>query len=158
VNCATHPNVETELGCGRCGKPICPQCLIMTPAGQRCRDCAQLRRPPMYEVKPTTLLRAAGAAVGVGIVAGVIWYFVSGIAFLGFFIFLLAIGLGYAMARAVDLATNSKRGRAIQIIAALGIVLAYFVRNALFGFLITGDLFSVLSLAVAIFMAVSQLR
>ena len=29
VACATHPNVQTALRCGRCDTPICPKCLAM---------------------------------------------------------------------------------------------------------------------------------
>jgi len=66
MQCATHPNVETELTCGRCGTPICPRCLVMTPVGARCRDCAQLRRIPTYEIKPTFLVRGVAAAAATG--------------------------------------------------------------------------------------------
>ena len=68
VKCATHPNVETELACGRCGKPICPRCLVYTPVGARCRDCAQLRRLPTYQVPASYILRGIGAA-GAGTIA-----------------------------------------------------------------------------------------
>ena len=114
----------------------------------------------MYEVKPTTLLRAGLAAAAVGIGGGVVWWLVSGIAFLGFFIFLLAIGLGYLMARAVDRASNRKRGYTIQVIAAFGVLLAYLVRNVLLtgALVITTDIYGFLALALAIFVAVSPLR
>ena len=114
----------------------------------------------MYEIKPATLLRAGLAAAGAGVGAGVIWWLVSGVAFLGFFIFLLAIGLGYVMSRAVDRASNRKRGYAIQLIAAFGVVLAYLVRNVLFAgpLIITTDIYGFLALAIAIFVAVSPLR
>ena len=29
MQCATHPGVETELRCATCGKPICPDCLMV---------------------------------------------------------------------------------------------------------------------------------
>jgi hypothetical protein len=47
--CARSPDVETDLRCGRCDVPICPSCLIQTPVGIRCPDCA--------EVVPPRLLR-----------------------------------------------------------------------------------------------------
>src|SRR5262245_41825997 len=48
VQCARHPEVETALRCSRCDTPICPRCLIQTPVGARCRDCARLARSPVY--------------------------------------------------------------------------------------------------------------
>ena len=47
LHCAAHPQVETYLRCGRCETPICPRCLIQTPVGSRCRDCAQIRKLPI---------------------------------------------------------------------------------------------------------------
>ncbi len=38
--CAKHPNVQTALACGKCGRFICPRCITHTPLGMRCADCA----------------------------------------------------------------------------------------------------------------------
>jgi len=35
--CARHRNT-TQLTCARCGKPICPRCLVQTPVGFMCDD------------------------------------------------------------------------------------------------------------------------
>lgn len=112
----------------------------------------------MYELGPLIIARGAGAAVAVGVAAGVVWSFLP--AFLGLFVFLLAVGLGYAMAAAVGRATNRKRGYALQLVAAFGVVLAYVVRNLILGgvLLPLGDLFGYIAVAIAIFVAVSPLR
>ena len=39
--CYRHPERETKLGCGRCGKPICSSCARSTTVGYRCPDCVQ---------------------------------------------------------------------------------------------------------------------
>jgi len=48
--CYRHPNRETGLSCTECGRPICTECLRMTPVGPRCPDHAtqgsQKLRPP----------------------------------------------------------------------------------------------------------------
>ncbi|MCY4455281.1 MAG: rhomboid family intramembrane serine protease, partial [Chloroflexi bacterium] len=31
--CERHPRTETELSCGRCETPICPQCMVHAPGG-----------------------------------------------------------------------------------------------------------------------------
>ncbi|HTE87066.1 MAG TPA: hypothetical protein VK821_20335 [Dehalococcoidia bacterium] len=158
VECATHPGVETMLRCGRCGKPICPRCMVMTPGGQRCRECANLRPPPAYDVKAVIKLRAAGAAVGVGLVAGVLWSLLP--RFVGLFVFLLAAGLGYVMAEAIQRVTNRKRGYVLQITAGFGILLAYFVRNYLLHGVpvVIGDIYGYLAVAIAVMVAISPLR
>jgi hypothetical protein len=43
--CSRHPKVETGLKCGRCGTPICPRCMVYTPVGIRCPDCANTPIP-----------------------------------------------------------------------------------------------------------------
>lgn len=162
MNCLKHPSVETELACGRCGRPICTRCMVMTPSGQRCRDCANVRRPPMYEVGALFLARGIAAAIGVGLVGGFLWALIQPLlaSFLGFFILLLAMGLGYVMGEAVARATNRKRGYALQLAAAFGIVVAYFVRNLLLvgALVIPTDIFGYLSVAIGIFVAINPLR
>ncbi len=132
VFCARHPETETGLSCGRCGTPICPRCLVYTPAGTRCPDCAMLRRPPMYELKPLDYARAiaAGAVMAgplgfAGAILGSIRLFAS----FGIFIALaIGYGAGIAVAWGLDLATNRKRGTAVQVIAAATIVAAAILR------------------------------
>jgi len=41
--CYRHPGRETYLSCSDCGKPICADCSIDTPVGQKCPDCAKSR-------------------------------------------------------------------------------------------------------------------
>ena len=65
--CATHPNVETGLACGRCERFICPRCMIQTPVGSRCGDCARVRKSPVFDVTTKQYLMASVAAVGLGV-------------------------------------------------------------------------------------------
>ncbi|MCJ7491586.1 MAG: hypothetical protein MUP15_05490 [Dehalococcoidia bacterium] len=162
MQCATHPDVETELACGRCGKPICPRCLVQTPVGARCRDCAHLRRIPTYEIRPTYLLRGIAAAIAVGAAAGGVWFLVSpphGGAFAYVALF-LALGIGYATGEAVSRATNRKRGPALQGIAACGVVIAYLVRNLVDGAgpIPANDVFGYVTVGLAIVVAIGRLR
>jgi hypothetical protein len=127
VQCATHPNVETELACSRCGKPICPRCMVQTPVGARCRECAQVRRLPTYNIAPTTFGRAIAGAVGGAVALGLAWGFFNAITAL-FYGFVAGIAIGYAMGEIVSLATNRRAGPPLQAIAVAGLVLAYVVR------------------------------
>ena len=37
--CYRHPDVETGVHCTRCGRPICPDCMIPAPVGHQCPNC-----------------------------------------------------------------------------------------------------------------------
>ncbi|MFI5778448.1 rhomboid family intramembrane serine protease [Nocardia sp. NPDC051570] len=39
--CYRHPDRVTGLGCTRCGRPSCPECLRPAVVGQHCVDCVQ---------------------------------------------------------------------------------------------------------------------
>jgi hypothetical protein len=159
MQCATHPSVETELACSRCGVPICPRCLVQTDVGARCRSCANVRRVPTYDVPVLFLARGIAAAAVSGVVLGVAWHILLPFNTGFLFGFLVALGLGYAVGEAVSLAANRKRGPTLQGIAAAGVVVAYLVRNALFGDLIpANDVFGYVVVAVGIMVAIGRLR
>jgi hypothetical protein len=160
--CAAHPKVETELACSHCGKPICPRCLVQTPVGARCRECARVGRLPTYELPPPYLLRGAGAALAAGGALGVAW---SGLlsyelGFFGFIGLLLAFVIGYCVGEAVSWATNRKRGPALQVTAAGGVIASYIVRNVLEGAAAvpTNDYWGYVLVAVGVIVAVQRLR
>jgi hypothetical protein len=43
--CYKHKKELTRLTCGRCERPICTKCLVMSSAGVRCRDCSRNKVP-----------------------------------------------------------------------------------------------------------------
>ncbi|MEX2158968.1 MAG: hypothetical protein WEB04_06150 [Dehalococcoidia bacterium] len=131
MQCATHPSVETELACGKCGKAICPRCLVQTPVGARCRDCAQLRRLPQFEISPAFLARGFAAALGVGAALGAVWALLLPFSGSIFFALVVGLGVGYGAGEAVSLATNRKTGPQLQAAAVAGVVTAYIVRSAI---------------------------
>ena len=166
MQCATHPDVETELSCGRCEKPICPRCLVYTPVGARCRDCAQVKSLPMYNLGTTTLIRAALAAIVVGAGTGVVWWLFNSLTYGFIFVLLIGFALGYAIGEAVSLAANRKRGPPLQVIAVAGVIVAYIVRTGLL-FVVDGwgldelrlvDAFALLAVVFAGVIAVQRLR
>ena len=110
MQCATHPNVETELACGKCDKPICPRCLVYTPVGTRCRECANLRKLPQYDISALFLLRAAGAALVAGAGLGVVWGFLFGITG-GYFLLIAGFAVGYGVGEAISLALSNLKLR-----------------------------------------------
>lgn len=51
--CYRHPGVETRLSCSECEKPICSDCAIQGPVGQKCPDCArQVGRGRVVNARP----------------------------------------------------------------------------------------------------------
>ncbi len=167
MRCATHPSVETELACGKCGKPICPRCLFHTPVGARCRECANIRRLPTYNIPAQFMVRGALAAVIGGAALGGLWggLFSFGIGF--YFGLILGLGLGYAIGEAVSVAANRKAGPPLQAMAAGGVVIAYVVRDAVLASalhnvsirdLLTHDSFGYVVVIFAIVVAASRVR
>ena len=159
MQCARHPNVETELSCGRCETPICPRCAVFTVVGARCPACAPTRKLPQFEIGPLYLLRGGAAALAAGAGLGAVW----GVLLpgrMGFFGLLLGALLGYLIAEAVGAATNRKSGTPLQVVAAGGVIAAYLVHNLVAGneLLPANDLFGYIAVIVAGAVAISRLR
>lgn len=167
LHCSAHPHVETNLRCGKCGKPICPKCMVQTPVGARCPDCAQLRRPPQYTVSPGQYFIALGAALGLGAGLGFFWGFLSLFLPLVFYLnFIVFAGVGYAVGEVTGVAVNRKRGAGLQFVAALGVFVAFLTAQFRFvqaGFLLFSPLallnpWNWLALALGIYVAVIRLK
>jgi len=179
MRCAADPSVETYLRCGRCEKPICPRCLIQTPVGARCRDCAQLRKLPMFQVGPIDYLRAIGgglaAAIGGGFALVLLREMVpgSGLFFRGIFYVAILAAFGYGVGTAVARSTRRKQGTWLGIVAAFAVLLGlglgyavfYVVNGAnptiaiLAGFIpLFGSAWNLLALLVAMGIAFSRAR
>ena len=164
MQCATHPDVETELGCSRCGKPICPRCLVYTPVGTRCRECANVRRIPTYNMSADTFVRAAAGAVTGGLALGLAWGIFNPLTYF-FFGVIAGVAVGFGVGEIVSLATNRKAGPPLQAIAVAGVALAYLVRVALLFTVgdwifedLRTDLIGLISVAIAAFVAAGRLR
>ena len=164
MKCAAHPAIETNLRCGKCGKPICPKCLVQTPVGARCPDCARLYKLPTYRVPGIYYLRAAGTALGMAIVCGILWgilktYLLS--YFFGFFSLILAAGVGYAIGEVVSRSVNRKRGRGLATVAGIAVFTSYLVNIFSFGGIPFGPLriiFDLVGIGLGIYVAVNRLR
>lgn len=164
MKCATHPDVETNLRCNKCGTPICPRCLVYTPVGARCVECARLYRLPTFRVTGRYYLRAIGTALGLAIACGLLWGLIMGWLHLAYLNFLLASGTGYAVGEVVSLAVNRKRGNVLAIIAGTAVAISYLVNlfspwgSAWALFHLPSLVIDLLALALGIFIAVTRLR
>ncbi len=161
MKCATHPEIETNLKCGKCGKPICPKCMVQTPVGARCPDCARLYKLPTYRVSAKHYLRAVGTALGMAIVCGVVWGLIGSFVPFIFLNLLLAAGAGYAIGEVVSLSVNRKRGTGLATIAGIAVAISYLVSLLLpwgLPFGLSFHFLDLLALALGIYVAVSRLR
>lgn len=132
--CVNHPHTETLLRCSRCLDPICIKCAIRTPVGLICPKCARLSRSPLYVLAPKDYAIIAAVALAASLVAGAL---VTRAGFL--FALLLSVPAGGLIAEAVLRATR-KRGRAVQVITAVCIVLGAYGGPLLLRMLATGRL------------------
>ena len=128
--CANHPSVETYVSCSSCGKPICPDCMVQSAVGIKCRDCARMPRSAQVRLRPAKALRAVVAALAIGIVIGVVLAAVR-VGGLGFFAFFIAVGIGILVGEGTKRAAGYFRGEATGWIAAGGCLLAYVTAWAL---------------------------
>ncbi len=157
--CPRHPSVETGLACGRCETPICPRCAVFTDVGARCPVCAPRRKLPQFEISPLVGAQAIAASAAAGAALGAAWGLLLPAGF-GFFMIFLGIGIGYVVAEAVGWATNRRSGTPLLVIGALGVVVAYFVRNLVAGdgFVPANDFGGLLALLAGIVMVINRLR
>lgn len=160
MKCARHPDIETDLRCGKCLQPICPKCVVQTPVGARCPKCAALKKLPVFEISTIFYMRAIAAGLATAAVAGAIWKFMP---LGGFFLFFIALVVGYVIGEAVSLAANRKRGPGLQIIAGISVVVSYTVRSIIEapqqGFLhIFTDVYGLIALILGIIVSVGLLR
>ncbi|MDW8368253.1 MAG: hypothetical protein RMK49_20615 [Abditibacteriales bacterium] len=117
--CANHPTVSTAVTCGKCGKPICPRCMVDTPVGQRCRACG-LQRSPIYQVPLRLMLVGMAVGIGGGIIGGMIG------ARLQFFVLFLAPVIGGCVGECVSRAIKRKHSHALALVTAIAIGLGAF--------------------------------
>lgn len=124
ARCSYHPDVETELTCTECGKPICPKEMVLTPVGYKCPEHARPAKGQYTYVKPAQLAKAAAAALVVGTGGGIVLGMVR---FGGLFAGLI---WGALTAEAVRRASGGHRVLATALVAAGGIALGWLVGGA----------------------------
>ena len=165
MRCAKH-DVETFLRCGKCDKPICPDCLVVSPAGTRCRECASQKTSPLFQVPVDRLALGITVGLTVATLGGFVLASASGFGFL-----LLWAGLFYGglVGEAVLRTVYRKRGAKVEI--ASGLCTLAGALMGLLGWLQTHNLpisfimthlgmnpFYIAAIGIALFAAVSRVR
>jgi len=160
MKCAEHPDIETDLRCGRCERPICPECMVHTPVGIRCRECANLKRLPTYEVSAKQYIAAVGVGLGTAVAAGFIWAFMVKASSFILFTLLISAAIGYAIGELISLVTNRKRGIGLQAIGCISVVVCFVVFYLVVQYLFLSlfSLFMIIGLAVAVVVVIARLQ
>jgi hypothetical protein len=145
--------------CGKCDRPICVRCMIQTPVGMRCRECAQLRRLPQFDVDARLLSRSAAGGLAASVLS---WLLISYVSYLSFF---AAIAVGFAVAAAMSPLAKRRTSRPLEAVAVFvvvgGYIIARYARFALLGGLSLDRSATsgvILPLLLASFIAVLRLR
>jgi len=161
MKCATHSDVETNLKCGKCERPVCPKCFVQTPVGARCRDCAGMAKLPTFNISTPYFLRAIAVGLGMAVVCGIIWSIIEKYVPLFSFNLLLAPAAGYAIGEVVGLAVNRKRGLRLAVVGGVSVAASYFVTYIFLGGPTQGlfnIIYHLVALVLGIFVAVTRLR
>ena len=120
--CYRHPDRETLIRCGRCGRPVCIQCQVRHPVGIRCKECAQIRKDPLTTLTPTQYLLAFVSALGASIVGGFIAPYLGLL-----FAFFIGPLIGGGIAEFVGRIIGYKRGLPLAVIVSVCIVLGVVI-------------------------------
>jgi hypothetical protein len=170
MKCAYHPNVETNLRCGKCDKPICPKCMVQTPVGARCPDCAGLDKLPTFRVSTRYYLIAAGTALGMAIACGAAWGLIEWLVPVFSLNILLAPAAGYAIGEVTSLAVNRKRGTGLAVVGGIAAAVSYIFSLLAISLLagiafhqalpvsIFSVIYHIIAVGLGIFLAVTRLR
>ena len=123
--CPVHPDRETYLRCAECNRPICDKCMVQTPVGTKCPDCARHRGRTAGRAQPIYYIRAAATGMGAAAVGG----FVLGLlrSTVPFGMIILAFLAGIGMGEVVSRAARRQTGRNFQIIAGIAAALMFFL-------------------------------
>ena len=123
MKCDLHPDVETNISCSNCGRPVCPKCMVYTPVGIKCPDCARQRGRAVAGPRPIYYLRAAGAGLISGPIGGVLLGLV--VRMVPFGGLLLVLFLGMAFGEIISRAARRNTGLGLQVIAGGTAALAF---------------------------------
>ncbi|GEM_PF-6882683 len=150
--CNSEWHLSSQLSCGRCERTICPDCLIHTPGGTRCRTCAEMRKAPAYELKLFHYVVAITSSTSMAPIMGYAMFLfvpVLGFNFISMIIaFILGLTIGTLHATIISKVTRGKKGKSLQLITVASILCTIFIRYLLVDFdqrIIESDIISPLA-------------
>ena len=170
-NCLRHPNVPSNLRCGRCGDLICPQCMIQSPVGARCPDCAIIGQAPIFRANSreltTTIILSAVSALVFGTAYALIVWLLWNLPFnfqIGNVVASLIVGLaGVPVGEFVRKVGKYKLDNRLRYIAAFTMFFAWLIGINIATLLgLPGGLFTniiaLVGLAIGVYIAMNRVR
>jgi hypothetical protein len=125
--CANHPGRMTMITCTHCGKPLCPDCMVYSAVGIKCKECATMPRSTRVTLKSNKFLLAIAAGLGIATALGFAYYYILGsISFFIVFIFVSA-GIGYLVGEVVSRTSGRYHGLKTAITAAACTMWAFLI-------------------------------
>jgi hypothetical protein len=115
--CAVHTDKEATLRCIRCDRYMCSQCIVQSPVGYICRECARRHDDKFYNAAssdPAVIFLVCAALTGIG--AGII----SATGFPIFFLLIFGLPVGGFIGTMALRATQKRRGRNSQWVGVIG--------------------------------------
>jgi hypothetical protein len=139
--------------------------MVETPVGARCKDCADIKKIPVYSVSGIYYLRAVGAGLGAGIAIGLIWGLIELYLPWNFLNLVLAAGAGWLIGEAVSRSVNRKRTIGLAFIGGFAVLIAVaivptmeLIRLGFLNYSWTRVIFSLLGAGIGMYMAVNRLH
>ena len=133
------------MSCATCERPICTDCMVYTPVGIKCPECARMPRSALVRLKPDRAARAIAAAFFGGLAMGLGILILQGFGL--FFALILGWLIGIGMGELVLWASGRFRGPATGYIAIGGVLWAYLFPYSLYYGADVGDVATSLSRA-----------
>jgi hypothetical protein len=135
--CAVHTEKEASLRCIRCNRYMCTQCVVQTPVGYICRQCAKQHDDKFFDATQLDdVIVFAACAVLTGIGAAI----VNAMNIPAFFMLILGLPIGGLIAEAALRLTKKRRGRNSHLIALAACVIGGFSGALLHEYLRLSDL------------------
>jgi hypothetical protein len=126
--CAVHTDKEASLRCIRCERYMCIKCVVQSPVGYICRECARQQDNRFFNASSNdSIIVFSVCAILTGIGAAII----SATGFPLFFLLFLGLPIGGVIGEAALRATKRRRGRYSHWIAAAGAVIGGFAGGIL---------------------------
>jgi len=120
-HCYNHPKRETHLRCNKCERPICSSCAVLTPTGYRCKECVRGQQKIFDTAKWWDYPVGAATAFIISMLGS---FFASVI---GYFIILVAIGIGIGIVEAARFVLHRRRSRNMPVVLSISALIGGLV-------------------------------
>ena len=160
--CIRHPSTETNLGCSKCGDLICPDCLVYTPVGARCPDCALIPEVTIFSQSTKISIKYVAYGTLFSLLLGLIWavIFVPILA-IPFLPLMLPIGIAYLISELLLKLSNHRPVKYLDSLSGICVVTSYlitFLLNPVILMFVLSNIFFLLMLIFGVIVAINRVR